>query len=251
MITFAMLAYFSMQTTLAAKPCPQSDCDCGQCKMPGSDECIDRPSDGHPGRDTGGTCHFLGCSSSRGDAVKCEDHECICDDGYFADRSATRKCMADVALPCWSNAESCNLIASRCSGCEMSSDLSDFWSDVEHWRSDLHQVEDDMYSKTVRDDENPNDYPCAQCVMDHGLEDHMKACAGCLGACTDDNASSDEVSLSVNETLSTRKADLSDKLVSKMVSKLVDKLNQKLDLSDLDHTTLNKAHPDMSPTQRA
>lgn len=254
MITFAMLAYFSMQTTLADKPCPQSDCDCGQCKMPGSDDCIDRPTDGHPGKNTGGSCHFFGCSSSRGDAVKCEDHQCICEDGYFADRSATRKCVADTALPCWSDAESCNLIATKCSGCDMSSDLSDFESDVVVWREDLHDVEDsmDVYSKKIaQNDENPDDYPCAQCVMDHSLEDHMKACAGCLGACADDDASSDEVSVSVNETLSTRSADLSDKLVSKLVSKLVDKLNQKLDLSDLDHTTLDKAHPDTSPMRRA
>jgi len=194
----------------------------------------------------------FGCSSARGDGVKCKDHSCICKHGYFADRSATRKCVVDDALPCWANAESCNHVANRCSGCEMSADLSDFLSEVDQWKSDLHTVEDDMDSgQSTKHDNSPSAYPCAQCVMEHGLEDHMKACAGCLGACTDDDASSDEVSLSVNETLSARSADLSDKLVEKLVSKLVDKLNQKLDLADLDHTTLHKAHSDMSPMQRA
>merc|ERR1712216_980867 len=66
-------------------------------------------------KDTGGTCRWMGCSSSRGPAGSfycSSDYKCLCHDGYF---SAGGQCTANGNAKCWAPGSTCHEVSSACS----------------------------------------------------------------------------------------------------------------------------------------
>lgn len=175
--------------------CVQGPCPCGKCAFPGKDgtQCYWGPfsyTQAPTRKDTGGTCRWLSCSSSRGPqgSYRCsQDYKCMCNDGYFANQAGV--CTQTQLAQCWAEGNSCVEVYHQCR------DQCDFTKPRDHYTQQIQGivVSDDhlerdaqMHQMSSPFDKTVDGEPCAACLMTYDLEFKMRSCLGCVNACSND-----------------------------------------------------------------